>query len=213
MKTQSEDSVGIAFAVSWGYDVDVELLVNPRTWSLIKRGHLVTRRGTGYHYEGDHYQDIWVFNGGLDGILQVSYRLKGNGSFDVDGFVGTPRDALASGQDEHGFAVTGPEAKLLKIRSDFEASNDPGALELANVSLQKPFAAEVEEIISRWKANNSAASGWAAGYSRAVKAAEIKKWIEIFVQINGKLPCNSNLLAQFGFSNKQPRKVRGLGNK
>lgn len=99
MKTQSEDSVGIAFAVSWGYDVDVELIVSPRTWSLIKRGHLVTRRGSGYHYEGDYYQDIWVFNGGLDGTLRVSYRLKGTGSYDGDGFVGTPRDALASPHD------------------------------------------------------------------------------------------------------------------
>lgn len=99
MKTQSEDSVGIAFAVSWGYDVDVELIVSPRTWSLIKRGHLVTRRGSGYHYEGDYYQDIWVFNGGLDGTLRVSYRLKGTGSYDGDGFVGTPRNALASPHD------------------------------------------------------------------------------------------------------------------
>jgi hypothetical protein len=78
----------VRLSVSWGDGVRLNLNVAPETWKKIVGGHAATIRGNGYLYEGERFQDVWYFSGGLDGELRVSYD-------DADGFVGTARDALA----------------------------------------------------------------------------------------------------------------------
>jgi hypothetical protein len=78
----------IRLSVSWGNDVGVNLTISAAQWKKISDGHSVTINGKGYFYEGERFQDVWNFAGGLDGELRVSYG-------DADGFVGTARDAMA----------------------------------------------------------------------------------------------------------------------
>jgi hypothetical protein len=77
----------IRLSVSWGNDVGVDLTISAGQWKQISDGHSVTINGKGYFYEGERFQDVWNFAGGLDGELRVSYG-------DADGFVGTARDAM-----------------------------------------------------------------------------------------------------------------------
>ena len=75
----------IRLTVSWGNDVAVDLTIfSAAQWKKIADGHAVTINGKGYFYEGERFQDIWHFSGGLDGELRVSYD-------EGDGFVGTAR--------------------------------------------------------------------------------------------------------------------------
>lgn len=82
-------------AVSWGYDVSVELVVSKENWSKILRGNQVRIRGRGYYYEGDFFWDYWNFRGGLDGELIVNYGSPKDGDYSGVGFEGKLRDAIA----------------------------------------------------------------------------------------------------------------------
>jgi hypothetical protein len=83
------------FRIWWGNgDVCVELPVTKSQWEKIGRGQNVTIRGKGYWYEGEWFEDIWHFSGGLDGELEVCYGQPSEGDYSGQGFVGRPRDAL-----------------------------------------------------------------------------------------------------------------------
>jgi hypothetical protein len=73
--------------VSWGYEGHSIVLI-PRNWLRVRRGHPLRIRGKGYGYEGEFFWDYWYFGGGLDGELTVSYGDDGG-----SGFVGILRDA------------------------------------------------------------------------------------------------------------------------
>jgi hypothetical protein len=81
---------------AWGNggEVCVELPVNKKQWDRIVRGDQVTIKGAGYWYDGDLFEDIWYFSGGLEGKLEVRYGQPAVGDYSAQGFLGTLKDAL-----------------------------------------------------------------------------------------------------------------------
>lgn len=82
-------------SVWWGDDVvNVELFLSEEDWGRIMSGEKKNVIGDGYFYEGEKFQDIWRFSGGLDGELIVSYDEYPSEGWDGDGWIGTVREAL-----------------------------------------------------------------------------------------------------------------------
>ena len=94
MITRHTDEHATVLAVSWGYDVYVELRVSQIDWARIIEGDNVTIKGEGYGYEGEIFIDFWDFSGGLDGQLEVRYGSTEDGDFSGQGFIGRTKDAV-----------------------------------------------------------------------------------------------------------------------
>ena len=62
---------GGLIGVEWG-DEYHELVLGPEDWQRVKAGHALQVKGEGYAYEGEFFQDVWTFAGGLDGDLTVT---------------------------------------------------------------------------------------------------------------------------------------------
>lgn len=76
---------GALIGVEWGYEYH-ELVLGPEDWQRVKAGHALQVKGEGYAYEGEFFQDVWTFAGGLDGDLIVTY---GEGLDEGVGWEGT----------------------------------------------------------------------------------------------------------------------------
>lgn len=73
--------------VVWGDGVvAVNLRLSAEDCSRVKSGKRLDRRGSGYWYEGERFQDHWYFNYEEVGSLRVTYD-------DGDGYVGSIEDA------------------------------------------------------------------------------------------------------------------------
>ncbi len=87
MTSESATNGGARITVSWGYDShSIEL--DSEQWNRVLGGEPLSIEGEGYCYEESFFQDYWMFGGGLDGKLEVSYGDGGG-----QGFVGSLRDA------------------------------------------------------------------------------------------------------------------------
>lgn len=82
------EKLGKELRVCWGDGaVSVGLRLSEEEWLQVKSGKRLGRRGRGYWYEGDRFQDHWYFNFEEAGSLRVTY--DGGG----DGFIGSIDDA------------------------------------------------------------------------------------------------------------------------
>jgi hypothetical protein len=82
------EKLGKELTVFWGGGaISVSLRLSEKDWSRIKLGKRMDRKGRGYRYEGERFQDHWYFNFERPGSLRVTY--DGDG----DGFVGSIDDA------------------------------------------------------------------------------------------------------------------------
>jgi hypothetical protein len=80
---------GITLRVEWGYESH-ESKVSQAEWEEICSGKKVVLNGPGYYYEGEHFQDTWVFNSHPVHTLIVEYGEDG-----AQGFVGRIEDAIS----------------------------------------------------------------------------------------------------------------------
>jgi hypothetical protein len=80
MKKTEDPNFPVCLCVMWGNDdVIVDLEVKPEIWKKIRAGEQICLQGKGYSYEGEKFQDYWVFNSFWDGSLSVSYDGGGEG--------------------------------------------------------------------------------------------------------------------------------------
>ncbi|MDW3206931.1 MAG: hypothetical protein R8L07_15445 [Alphaproteobacteria bacterium] len=79
----------------WGDDdVYVELLLSQKELNhLLATGEL-TKQGNGYSYEGEEFQDVWRFTGGLNGLVRISYASVSDSGDEGDGYIGKPCDLI-----------------------------------------------------------------------------------------------------------------------
>lgn len=83
------------FKASWADgDAVVGLKVQPDDWQLIVGGDQVSLKGGYYFYDGAQYGSLWEFNGGLDGLLTISYYPVQDELDIGEGYVGSPRDVM-----------------------------------------------------------------------------------------------------------------------
>lgn len=76
--------------VSWADDVvEVSMRISSSEWRNVKDGVNFRKKGRGYWYEGEFFQDYWGFNGDGPGSLIVWYGDDGG-----QGFVGQVDDAI-----------------------------------------------------------------------------------------------------------------------
>ena len=78
---------GVELSVYWPDDwKTVHLTVSE--WERILSGKEFSKQGEGYSYDGVSFVDIWWFQGGIDGELEVSYSRE-DGDYDGgQGYVG-----------------------------------------------------------------------------------------------------------------------------
>jgi hypothetical protein len=75
--------VAVEISVQWGYEIH-SIVLSPGDWEVVKNGGPLNISGEGYWYEAEFFEDYWMFGGGPDGSLQVSYGDDG-----AVGFTGT----------------------------------------------------------------------------------------------------------------------------
>ncbi len=80
--------IAARLSVDWAYELH-DLDLSPPVWQTICRGHPVTVRGPGYWYEGQQFEDEWVFSGGRAGKLRVLYWDAGGDWDGAEGFEGS----------------------------------------------------------------------------------------------------------------------------
>jgi hypothetical protein len=69
---QAKPGLAATIMVEWGYETH-ELTLTPDQWSSVMSGKKLGIEGSGYFYEGKHFNDYWHFEGGYQGGLIVSY--------------------------------------------------------------------------------------------------------------------------------------------
>ena len=88
MKKKSKKD-GMTLRVQWGSEIH-ELEVTQTEWEDICAGKKLRIDGPGYYYDGEHFQDTWLFNSHPVDTLIVEYGEDG-----AQGFVGTIDDAIS----------------------------------------------------------------------------------------------------------------------
>jgi hypothetical protein len=57
------------------------LVLGPRNWRKVRDGKACGFSGLGYYYEGDKFNDYWIFNSKYSGELSVIYDDGGEGYY------------------------------------------------------------------------------------------------------------------------------------
>ena len=68
----------IKLSVYWPDDWK-SVILSMSEWEEILSGKEFSKDGEGYGYEGEEYFDLWWFEGGLDGDVEVTYDDGGTG--------------------------------------------------------------------------------------------------------------------------------------
>ncbi len=68
----------IKLSVYWPDDWK-SVILSMSEWEEILSGKEFTKGGEGYVYEGEAYSDVWWFEGGMDGEVEVTYDDGGTG--------------------------------------------------------------------------------------------------------------------------------------
>lgn len=82
----AKETSSAKISVEWGY-LTHTIILTPRNWARVKRGHRLTIRSRGFSEEGFQWE-YWGFSGGLEGDLIVGYGNDGG-----TGFIGKLSDA------------------------------------------------------------------------------------------------------------------------
>lgn len=98
-KQKAKDGLAATISVSWGYELH-SLTLTPDQWWKVRSGDPLGLEGEGYYYEGEFFQDYWIFSGGLDGELVVNYGNDGGTGWQGSLHSATIEESLLEGTND-----------------------------------------------------------------------------------------------------------------